>query len=114
MPPTEFSGYKVNGFVKVLASDYSATLLNLTEPSTAGTNAIFLTITESMVGGRLQFGFNNYSNNYEPSGMYYDNVSFTAFGEGLGGAIPTLDNWGMLLMVMLMGVAGAVVLTRRN
>ena len=114
LPPAEFTGDKVNGFVKVLAGDYSAILLSVTEPSTAGTKTIELTITESMIGGRLQFGFNNYAFNYEPSGMYYDNVSLVRFVEGMGDAIPTLDSWGMLFMVILMGMIGAVVLTRRT
>jgi len=109
LPPSELTGDKVNGFVKVLTSDYSAVLLSLSEPSTAGTTDITLTITKAMVGGRLQFGFNNYAYNYEASGMYYDNVRFVGFFEG----IPTLGNWGMLLMIMLLGVIGAVVLIRR-
>jgi hypothetical protein len=109
LPAAEFTGDKVNGFVKVLTSDYSAVLLSLSEPSTAGTRNITLTITKEMVGGRLQFGFNNYAFNYEASGMYYDNVSFVGFFDG----IPTLGNWGMLLMIMLLGVVGALALTRR-
>ncbi len=109
LPPAEFTGDKVNGFVKVLTSDYSAVLLSLSEPSTAGNKSITLTITKEMVGGRLQFGFNNYAFNYEASGMYYDNVSFVGFFDG----IPTLGNWGMLLMIMLLAVVGALGLTRR-
>jgi len=109
LPPAEFTGDKVNGFVKVLTSDYSAVLLSLSEPSTAGTTAITLTITKAMVGSRLQFGFNNYAFNYEASGMYYDNVSFVGFFDG----IPTLGNWGMLLMILLLGIVGTLALTRR-
>jgi hypothetical protein len=109
LPAPENTGDKVNGFVKVLTSDYSAVLLSLSEPSIAGTTDITLSITKAMVGGRLQFGFNNYAYNYEASGMWYDNVRFVGFFEG----IPTLGNWGMLLMIMLLGVVGAVVLIRR-
>ena len=109
LPAPENTGDKVNGFVKVLTSDYSAVLLSLSEPSTAGTTDITLSITKAMVGGRLQFGFNNYAYNYEASGMWYDNVRFVGFFEG----IPTLGNWGMLLMIMLLGAVGAVVLIRR-
>ena len=108
-PPAEFTGDKVNGFVKVLTSDYSGVLLSISEPSIPGTTDISVVITKAMVGGRLQFGFNNYAYNYEASGMYYDNVRFVGFFEG----IPALANWSMLLMIMLLGVVGAVVLIRR-
>lgn len=109
LPPAEFTGDKVNGFVKVLTSDYSAVLLNLSKPSMAGNQSFAVSITEDMVGGRLQFGFNNYAHDYEPSGMYYDNVAFYPFFEG----IPTLENWGMLLLIMLLGGVGAIALSRR-
>jgi hypothetical protein len=113
LPPAEFRGDKVNGFVKVLAADYSAVLLSLVEPSTEGYRSIPVTITEDMIGGRLQFGFNNYAHNYEPSGMYYDNVRFGVEDWADLYGVPTLGTWSLLLMTLLLGSIGLIVL-RRN
>lgn len=123
LPAAEFVGTKVNGFVKVFTSDFSATLLAITEPSTAGSKQITVTITDAMVGGVLQFGFNNYAHNYEPSGMFYDNVSFSAAqtpppvtppGPGSFEGIPTLSPLGLLALLLLVGATAGIVLVRRS
>lgn len=43
--------------------------------------SVTLKITEDMVGDILQFGFSATSFNYEPSGIYYDNIFFGTCGS---------------------------------
>jgi hypothetical protein len=114
LPPAEFVGDKVNGFVKVLAADYSAVLLSVVQPSTEGYLSIPVSITEDMIGARLQFGFNNYSYNYEPTGMYYDNVRFGLEDWADLYGVPALDKWSLLLMTLLIGSIGLIVLRRNS
>jgi hypothetical protein len=38
--------------------------------------SLSITIDGSLVGQILQFGFSNIATNYEPSGVYYDNVTW--------------------------------------
>jgi hypothetical protein len=126
LPAAEFTGDKVNGFVKVFTGDFSATLLAEVQPSTAGSKQISVEITDAMVGGILQFGFNNYAYDYEDSGMFYDNVSFAieqeppvvvpppGGGEGTVEGVPTLGTYGLLALLLLMGGTAAIVLVRRS
>ena len=114
LPPAEFVGDKANAFVKVLAADYSAVLLSIVQPSTEGYLSIPVSITEDMIGARLQFGFNNYSYNYEPTGMYYDNVRFGLEDWADLYGVPALDKWSLLLMTLLIGSIGLIVLRRNS
>ena len=41
-----------------------------------GRYSVTLVITQAMVGDILQFGFSATAINYEPSGIYYDNIFF--------------------------------------
>jgi len=49
-------------------------------PATWGTYSISITIDPSLVGQILQFGFSSTASNYDPSGVFYDNVVFYATG----------------------------------
>jgi hypothetical protein len=50
-------------------------------PSTWNPYSIEILITEGLSGQIMQFGFLNTASDYEPSGIFYDNVSFV--GDGL-------------------------------
>jgi hypothetical protein len=129
LPPAEFTGDKVNGFVKALAGDFSGTFLQEVLPSTAGKKTINFSITNEMVGGWLQVGFNNYAHDYEPSGMYYDNVLLALEEPPVEppvkppqppvdrepvNSIPTMDAWGKLALLLTLGIMGVMVLNRRG
>jgi hypothetical protein len=61
-------------------------------PGTWSTYSISLFIDGSLDGQLLQIGFSNVASNYEPSGVFYDNVSLT-----IDGVIPADDTtWGDL------------------
>lgn len=45
-------------------------------PTTWGSNSISIYIDSTLVGQILQFGFSSTSTNYEPTGMFYDNINF--------------------------------------
>jgi len=53
-------------------------------PATWNTFTIQITIDASLVGQRLQYGFQNRASNFEGSGVFYDNVSFCKPGGGPG------------------------------
>ena len=83
----------------------------------AGAKSVSVEITADMVGGLLQWGFANTSYNYQPTGMYYDNVSFALASSGGGGGsggggagtpaqIPTLPLWGLIGLAGLLGLMG--------
>lgn len=48
-------------------------------PDTWGYHQLFIEIDASLAGQILQFGFLNNASNFEPSGIFYDNVSFHAW-----------------------------------
>jgi len=59
-------------------------------PATWGDYALSIEIVPALAGQVLQFGFSNRAANYEPSGIFYDNLSFY-----MNGAIPTqASSWG--------------------
>lgn len=76
-------------FVKVLNPNngYSLEAFPRIETTAASTstwsegNQISITIDNSWTGNILQFGFMSTASNYEPSGVFYDNVSFAAVPE---------------------------------
>jgi len=69
-------------FIKTLnpAAGYATTnfiTLDMTAiPSTWNEYSILIAIDPSLAGQILQFGFSNTCTNYNPSGVFYDNVSF--------------------------------------
>jgi hypothetical protein len=48
-------------------------------PPTWGTYSVSITIDPSLAGQVLQIGFANTAANYNPSGVFYDNLSFTYY-----------------------------------
>lgn len=78
-----------HAFIKVLNpnNNYSLEAFPRIETTAASTtvwsegNVISLTIDGGWTGNILQFGFMSRASNYEPSGVYYDNVSFAAVPE---------------------------------
>ncbi|HKI84120.1 MAG TPA: hypothetical protein VKA63_07280 [Candidatus Krumholzibacteria bacterium] len=59
-------------------------------PSTWGDYALSIVIDPALAGQILQFGFSNRATNYNPSGTYYDNLSFY-----MNGAVPAqTSSWG--------------------
>ncbi len=71
-------------FIKILdPSNGYATLLNPTLNTTAASNSVWsegntlsVTINNSWTGKLLQFGFFNSASNNQPSGVFYDNITF--------------------------------------
>jgi hypothetical protein len=49
-------------------------------PSTWGTYSLSIAIDNGLAGQILQIGFLNYASNYEPSGIFYDNINFSEDG----------------------------------
>lgn len=86
LPPEEFRGADVKGFIKVLDPSAGFADIGGVTPvtSTEGSQALEITLTDGMVGKLLQFGFATTVSNDDPSGMYYDNVVFQATGGGGG------------------------------
>ncbi len=77
-------------FVKTLdpAHGYATTNFRWVDmtaiPATWNTYTISLVIAPGLVGQLAQFGFANTATRYESSGIYYDNVSWTAAPPGVG------------------------------
>ena len=74
-------------YINVLKSSNSsyATLFNSELTTKNGTtwnsNLITITVDSSMVGELLQIGFRNRTTEWAPSGVYYDNLNFSAVPE---------------------------------
>jgi hypothetical protein len=75
------------GFIKTLDPNNGYQLSNFfTEEMTAiptawGTYQISIVIDVGLVGHILQFGFLTNASNFEPSGIFYDNVNFSPVGS---------------------------------
>ena len=69
-----------NAFIKTLNPDdgFSVSASDTEDmtnlPDTWGGFTVSLEITAELEGHLLQFGFQNNASNFEPSGVYYDNV----------------------------------------
>ncbi|MGD2008237.1 MAG: hypothetical protein PVJ95_08200 [Cellvibrionales bacterium] len=96
LPPDEFRGDDVEGFIKVLDQELGYADIGGVAPvaSTEGTKTLEITLTDNMVGKLLQFGFATTVARAEPSGMYYDNVVFEATSSSGGGDNGGGDNGG--------------------
>jgi len=72
---------EAEAFIKTLdpGAGYATTNLVTTDmtaiPTTWGTYSVQLAIDAGLVGQIIQFGFTTRASNYEPSGVYYDNVN---------------------------------------
>lgn len=75
------AGYALTNFITV-------DLTNI--PTTWANYSLAINIDAGLAGQILQFGFLNTASNYEPSGVFYDNINWN-----LEGAVPTEDaSWG--------------------
>jgi hypothetical protein len=102
-------------FVKLAYAPIAGTPTNALP---AGDKSISVEITNADVGKLLQWGFSNTSYNYQPTGMYYDNVCFGApdqcpAASSSGGsspsnstAIPVLPLWALFGLAGLIGLMG--------
>ncbi len=60
-------------------------------PTSWGTYSVSILIDAGLEGQILQFGFQNFATNYEPSGVFYDNIAWYISGQ----VVPTEDkSWG--------------------
>lgn len=81
-------GTTARAFIKVLdpGTGYSLVAFPNFETTQASTtdwnsSSLSITIDGAWTGHILQFGFMNYATNYQPSGVYYDNLSFAPVPE---------------------------------
>lgn len=72
------AGYALTNFITLDVTNIAATW---------GTYEISIFIDANLAGQLVQIGFLTTASNYEPSGMFYDNVSFA-----IEGAVPTNDS----------------------
>ncbi len=77
-------------FIKIIdfvtfSQDGYASVETGTLPTTWGTYSMSITIDANHVGDFFQIGFQTSATNYEPSGVFYDNVSLTE-NTGIGAA----------------------------
>jgi hypothetical protein len=112
------------GFVKLLDPDNGFALVYVDDVSTLTTGAKSLTITldEAAAGLLLQWGFSTRASNYEPTGRWYDNVSFAPEGTYEPPAGPVGDNfegipipgWALFIMAGMLAYLGATQLRSRR
>jgi len=114
-------GVNVNtfGFVKLLDPNtgYSLDLYDTVSTVTAGSKFIFVNLDTSAAGKILQWGFTTTASNYQPSGRYYDNVTFAPQGsgayEGDENSVP-IPFWAYLAMAGLLVLVGGAKLRSRK
>ena len=99
----------------------SATVLFETVSTTSGgIKSISVTLDASDDGKILQWGFASTASNYEASGRVYDSVTFAPQQDTPPGSedsfegVPTLNTYGLLLLLLVMGATAAIVLVRRS
>lgn len=99
-PPTT-----ATGFLKTLDPNDGFATTNLITanmtyiPAIWRRYAISITIDSGLVGQLLQFGFSNTATNYNPSGIFYDNISFTQTST-LGAPETSVPGPGLRLSVL--------------
>ncbi|MEJ2478410.1 MAG: IPTL-CTERM sorting domain-containing protein, partial [Desulfobacterales bacterium] len=133
-PPNDVLGPDVTtfGFVKLLDpnNNFNADIFIKVDTSTAGAKSIPFTLDATADGKILQWGFASTASNFEATGRWYDNVEVALQAveppieppieppveppQGPVEGIPTLDQWGLLLLVTLLGGLGLVVVNRRG
>ena len=106
--PAQQGGDNTNAFVKLNFAPIAGTPVS---PIPAGRKTVVVDITADMVGGLLQWGFANTSFDYQPTGIYYDNVRFGApvvpqRPEGDANAVPFMPIWGLVGLAGLLGLLG--------
>lgn len=111
-------GVNTFGFVKLLDpnNSYSLDMYHTVSSVTAGVKTITVTLDSSAVGKILQWGFTTIASNYEPSGRYYDNVTFATRGAGAfdGALAVPIPLWAFLTMAGLIVLVGGSRLRSRK
>jgi len=94
-----------NGYVTT--NEVSLDLTNITD--SWGSYSMAITIDATLPGQILQFGFLNVATNYTPSGVFYDNINFAIPPppEPDVEGIPTVSEWGLILITMMLLIMGA-------
>jgi hypothetical protein len=83
-------GSMAAGFIKTINPAAGYALTNFLQvsmtgiPNAWGSYSLSILIDPSLEGQLLQFGFINWASNYEPSGIYYDNVGFRPEPRSVG------------------------------
>lgn len=116
------AGVDTFGFVKFLDPDNGWSLIGdpeLVSTVTAGTKSITVTLDASLDGKIVQWGFSTIASNYEPSGRYYDSVSFAPEGSVTPPGGPDFDGipipkWALFAMALLLLYVGGKRLQSRR
>lgn len=121
----------VFAFIKLLDPNngFSLDLFLTVDTSTAGAKFIDVTLDASADGKILQWGFSTQAGNFEPTGRWYDNISFTAQVAPPPPepptppppppapvdvqTVPTLSDLGLWLLAALIGGLGLALVPRR-
>jgi hypothetical protein len=119
----------VFGFIKLLDPNngFNADIFLTVDTSTAGAKTIDVTLDATADGKILQWGFSTLAGNYEPTGRWYDNVTFEPQAEEPPieppveppappadvQSVPTLGDLGLALLAALIAGIGLVLLPRR-
>lgn len=110
---------KTIAFIKLLnpATGWSLDEYIWTSTADAGAKFLNLRLDATSEGKVLQWGFQTIASNYQPSGRYYDNVTFALKGSGvydgdlIGVPIP---KWAIFAIAGLLLLVGGARLRSRN
>ena len=115
MPINSADVQTVEAFVRIALPDFSSitdAAFNTQSITSSTTNSIqFTTDTADpsiQAGSILQVGFLSRVRNGGPSFVQYDNVSLVCTPEPIVAPIPTLGEWGLILMSMSLFIVGLV------
>ena len=135
-PPDDMLGQDVAtyGFIKLLDpnNNFNTDIFLTVDTTTAGPKSIDVTLDATADGKILQWGFANTASDFLPSGRWYDNVTFGPQAvapppppppveppapppptQARPVAVDTLGDFGLVLLVLLVGLIGGTVITRR-
>jgi hypothetical protein len=110
------------GFIKLLDPNdgFKTVLFKTVSTTSGGIKSISVTLDASDDGKILQWGFASTASNYEASGRVYDSVTFAPQQDTPPGSedsfegVPTLNTYGLLVLLLVMGATAAIVLVRRS
>jgi hypothetical protein len=129
-PPNDTLGPDVStfGFIKLLDpnNNFNADIFLTVDTSTPGPKSIPFTLDATADGKILQWGFASTASNFEATGRWYDNLELQLDAPPPVDppvpptdprnvqSVPTLDQWGLLLMLVMVGGFGLYSLNRRD
>ncbi len=121
---------ELRAFVQVLnpATGFSTTYFDSYDTSTAAdwthSNSLSIAIDPTWENQLVRWGFNSYATNYAPTGVWYDNISFAQTAPApntpaacpavSAGDIPTLGEWGLICLSVLMVIFGLNYMRQRQ